>query len=876
MRNRHSLYFIGLLYLAIGLLTPARFALGQNKPPLVPQEQIESLESSFSDVQQVESSIRAKFAYRRLVRDAESLLAEYPSAPNRFEILGILFHSQKALISLDKTAENRDALLETCHRLSEAPDEYAAIRLDADLLLSQAEAARRGGDGRARAEALRLLVDRYQGTPVEAKVIRIAMTLALEAGEVSLIEYLSGLITDRFSNDLQMIAFLREKLPSTIIGAPFIATMLDSEGKTVRFPMDNLGRTTALFFWSKSGDGEEHLKQLSELTKDRPQTSEYRIAIVSVNLDDLPDAGESILRKHGLNWPALSLPGGRNSLAYQAYVRKDPRPVTISPTGVASLFIYGGNMHSQGYERWLRSSHARTWTDPYYGSCIQSLLTGEFLILDPQGSFDPALPPELKALSPTGASKLKRTGASVPEDKLKAIQACFTPAPVRYNPDFDTAKSGYEKAEALCRKTISAHPDAPDLWIVRNRCIVALMGLWKITLNNEYLKRASSEATAAIEAGYPEGTDAVARLCLARHALHATGVEPTAVINELAQSAPNSQSSGPALAAATLLSMEIGDRLLHEQYRRSLLEQHLDNPALWTLTAFLLDRYHRYWMVTEPFVSGRVHDRREGYALGHGQPDEFNRTVRSQFKSVDGKTIRIPEDTKGKWIVITFVPPDKLNELRTQSDPFAEDRPFHDVTHIGAVLDSEVDEVQAHLRKLKDPSAYPILLVPDGLEDPIARQLGFQAGVNTVVLRPDGKVATVIGGLTAKQMRRGVPFGNVIQWYDEAAVDEALAAGNLKEAQRIAFAYAPIEEPAPPDAKNAPQPKSISLAHRRSRAKVLMAMGDWKAALADAEAIHATLESQAAGLSMRTAELDEIEKLKATIASRLEQVTTDE
>ena len=85
-----------------------------------------------------------------MIREGDSLLRSYPTAPNRYQVLGILFRGRREFLSLDKSAGNREALIETSRQLAGAPDVYAAIRLDADLLLSQTELARQGADLEAR------------------------------------------------------------------------------------------------------------------------------------------------------------------------------------------------------------------------------------------------------------------------------------------------------------------------------------------------------------------------------------------------------------------------------------------------------------------------------------------------------------------------------------------------------------------------------------------------------------------------------------------------------------------------------------------------------------------------------------------------------
>ena len=46
-----------------------------------------------------------------------------------------------------------------------------------------------------------------------------------------------------------------------------------------------------------------------------------RFQFVSMNMDDLPDAGEGILRGLGLDWHALSMPNGQDNPIYQGCIK---------------------------------------------------------------------------------------------------------------------------------------------------------------------------------------------------------------------------------------------------------------------------------------------------------------------------------------------------------------------------------------------------------------------------------------------------------------------------------------------------------------------------------------------------------------------------
>ena len=878
MKKNRLIRGISVVIAAVGLcVVPANvFATkAPQEAERVPANRIEELQTKLAETEQARSSARKKLALKRVLRAGDALLKQNEAAPNRYEVLGVLFRGHQALLGVDDSATNRAAFLKTCRQLATAPDEYAAIRLDADLLLSQAELAKRGADPQARAEALKPLVERYQNTEVEAKVVRIAMLMALEFGDARLVSHLRQVIAERFAGDAKMINFQRDKLAGQVFGAPFIGRFEQADGKHVRFPMDFLGTTTALYFWSRENGGMEDLQELATAWKQVKPEDAARLRFVSLNLDDLPDAGESILRDLGLAWPALKMPAGKDHPIYKTYARRDPAIITVSPTGYAAIFLSGGRS-SRGYERNLQSMLARVWTMPRYNSQLHSVFSGEWLVVDPQDKFEPAAPPEWNAITGSDPEKtdlLTRTPASVPEDKLREIQACFIQPPLRYRTPIDQLRTGLEKADALCRQAIAAHANADDLWIVRNRRIIALLGLWQLERNQVHFEAAVAEARAALDQGLPAGTDVVARFCLAKQALRADGSDPTAVISTLIQQTGGEQAPGPALAAAAVLALDSGNRRLHEQYRAALLEKHASDPMMWTSTAFFLNRYHRYWLYHPPFVAGWTYGRRQGHFLAIGQPEDAQRTLQTELKTLDGDTMRIPEDTAGKWTVIEFVSSAEGNRHIQRYGAFAEARPFRDVRRFAAVFDEDAETVSAKLAEKKNPDSFPTLLVPDGLRNRIVNQLGILAEderPNLLILRPDGSIAAAVSGLTMSYQKGNV-IQSVIEWHDEEAVDAALSRDDLEEAKRLAFAFAPRAEPESADSKKKTKPTPISIPHRRSRAKVYMAMQDWENALEDIQETYLQVNSKAGWLSMRTAELEKTEKLKAEILAALKQ-----
>jgi len=871
--------WVGFSFLSIPLL-------GQNAVEGIQADEIKELDAKRIEAGKAASVARKKLAIRRVIREAEALIKKHSSSPSRYEALSILFRAQQTLVSLDNSSTNRKAFLATCEKLASAPNEYAALRLDADLLLTQAESARKGGDSHARSNALRPLVDRYRDTEVEAKVIRIAMIMGLEFGNNRLVNDLRKVIAERMPGNLDLINFQRDKLAGQVFGAPFVGTFAWGGGNTARFPMDFLGTTTAVYFWSKEEGGLEDLKELAEAWKTNVSDSEVaaagRFRFVSVNLDDLSDAGESILRSHGLEWPALRMEGGRENPIYKAYCRFHPRVLRISPTGYAAMYLTSSRA-GRGYERNLQSWLARQWTRADYNSHLQSIFAGEFLIIPTEDSFDPAAPPELKATTNNESAalkKLKRNDSSVPEEQLKEIQACFIAPPVRYVIPYDQVLENYEKADVLCRKAISSHPSAPDLWVVRNRRIVALLGLWKLKGEYRYFSSAVEESKVAMKAELPPGTDVVARFCLARESLRNTYVDSEASIRGFAE-ADGKQASAPELAVAALLALDVGKRKLHEDYRRAFLDAYAEHPAMWTITAFFLERYHRYWMYHPPFVAGWTYGRRQGHFLGVGEPEDANRTLNIELKTLDGDTVRFPKEDEEKWTIVSFVSNAEQSNYVARYGKFAGERPLDDINLLSAVLDDDVNATRKFLESQKSPNPFPTLLVPGGLSHPVVKKMGIivdgedvernRRTSNLLLLRPDGSIALALSGSTMRYNKANV-MQNVIELHDEKMVDEALHRGDIDEAKRLSFAHAPKEQVPPPDAPRSWKPKKISIPHLRSRAKVYLVMGELESAATDAEQVYLAVNQKAGYISMRTDDLEEIEALRETIRKKRNKV----
>jgi len=343
--------------------------------------------------------------------------------------------------------------------------------------------------------------------------------------------------------------------------------------------------------------------------------------------------------------------------------------------------------------------------------------------------------------------------------------------------------------------------------------------------------------------------------------------------------ADGKQASAPKLAVAALLALDVGERKLHEEYRRAFLDAYAEHPAMWTITAFFLERYHRYWMYHPPFVAGWTYGRRQGHFLGIGESEDANRSLSLELKTLDGDTVRFPKEDEEKWTIVSFVSNAEQSNYVARYGKFISERPVDNANLITVVLDDDANATREVLVAKKSPDPFPTMLLPGGIRNPVVQKLGITVDgedvepnrrvPNLLLLRPDGGIALMLSGSTMRFNKVNV-MQNVIELHDEKMVDEALSRGDIEEAKRLAFAHAPVEQLPPPDAPRNWKPKKISLPHLRSRAKVYFAMGELESAATDAEEVYLAVNQKAGYISMRTDDLEEIEALQETIRKKRE------
>ena len=269
----------------------------------------------------------------------------------------------------------------------------------------------------------------------------------------------------------------------------------------------------------------------------------------------------------------------------------------------------------------------------------------------------------------------------------------------------------FEKADKLCRETISSHSNAPDLWIVRNRRIVALCGLWKLKGEYSYFAQAVEEAKATLKSNLPQGIDIIARFCLARESLRNENTDAEDLIRDFTKK-DGEKRIRPLTCSRFNACPRCGRPKASRKIPPGLPRRICRAPYHVDCNCLFLDRYHRYWMYHPPFVAGWTYGRRQGHFLAVGEPEDANRSLQLELITLDGKTVRFPKQDNDNWTVISFAQNAEQSNYLARYGKFVEERPVNNVDLVTAVLEDDANATRQIIDTKKTPDLFPTMLVP--------------------------------------------------------------------------------------------------------------------------------------------------------------------
>ena len=754
MRTRHSKYlqFVAICTASV-LFTLTYVCIAQTESAGSSEIDLVALEKKLKEAGKISSSIRKRRAYKNVVRDGEALVEKSLVAAKRFSVLEIIFQCQTKLLALENSDRNRQLLFATSGRLVEAPDKFSDLRIEADLLLLERDLSAKKADVKERAKALESLIARYRDTPGEKKCLMMATLIVAKLNAVDLEKKISRALGERFAGDLDVIKWRRGRRDYSYFPVVFSGSFTRADGTSLTFPIDNIGHTSLIYFWSKeTPDIESHLGAVKELQSRFPNHFE----VFSFNVDDLPDSGEKILRTLGLDWAVMRLPGGRESETYRVFATRDPIGLRLNAYG-------HGFLRSPLTEA---TPMEQNFDEIRYLSQLQSLLVGEFLVAATDQEEKPVL-----------------TADSVPRKTLDAIQACFIAAPMRYRLTRTEALVNYEKAEKLCRKVITQFPKAPDLWLVRNRRIIALLGMWKLAIEPKYLEAAAEEARAALTVNPPRGANIAPHYCLAKEAFRKGNSIPEQVLSTFIEVTGGPEAPLSAYAAAAILAIDVNSRELHSKYREILLKKDNSEAVIWPVVSFLRDQVHSYRLFKPnlyfpPILARRIERANLRRNAGVADPTLVaNGPLQAELKTLTGGVVKLPQATDRMMTLLMFIEPPTdaavdlpvmINGKITEDAkgnkkevPGIMQRTFalvdehaSEIKVIAAFLTDDEKRVQSLMKKNDWPCQ--TVIAPGGLTNPLVNRLGILSAdrvPNIVLLRPDGTVVWTLSGIVHPQVR---------------------------------------------------------------------------------------------------------------------------
>lgn len=847
------------------------FYVANSRAQEIPKSEIISLQEELAEEIKETSATQKRRACKSIIRKGNSLIEAAPTAPNRFQILSILLQSHRRLLVMDNTDKNRESLYENCALLAKAPDAYADLRLEADLILLEKEQSEKNATVDQRAQALADLVKRYRNTSGEAKSLMMGALIAPKLDAFALEKYLIKSLNERFQSDHEVIEFRKKNLNASLLDVVFSGTYKAADGTSIVFPMDRLGHTSLLYFWSN--ETSDLALRFSEVKAIQAQFP-HQFTVYSFNLNELPDAGEKILREHDLDWKALHFPLGKMNPVFKNYIDSDPGAllvnaqghslITSSPMHNGSLPLIPSNQSKEAREKLGFVDKVTTETNfptldvsldhPRFLSQIQSLFIGDFLVADkPQAS------------------------QTIPAATLDAIHACFTPAPHRYLLSQEQALTQYTIAEKLCQAAITSHPDSSDLWSIRNSRIIALLGMWNLATDPKHLEAAVQEAQTTLAMSLPPAANIVAQFCLAKNKLR-NGESPTAVLDAFIESTGGNDPPPTAIAAAALLSMDANERDYHAKFRTALLEKSNDNPALWPVFSFLRDRHHtfRAFHATHSRFGFTRAERHAHYRniAALDEPADTSRIIKADLSTLDGKAISLPQATDNKITFVAFLelPADEESEKVQDSHikritTFVDAHQPKGIKLIAVFLNDEAEKIKALVKK--NEWTCEIAMLPKGLNNPLVSQLGILSTdltPNIFLLRPDGSISWSVSGLRYPVQGNGLQ--SAISGGMEAQLDvlqmeiakQALDKGEFETAVKLfSEALAP---------KNLKGDWWGTFRHY-SRARAYVGLRNWDSALADMDRAFEAHQAFGWGKEHRCELIKEMELYKADILDQL-------
>ena len=713
-----------------------------------------------------------------LIRKSQALIDDHPEAVNRYQLLKIMLDAQRQLLGLKRTSRLQAEFMNTCKKLSEAPVEYIEMRLVADIVLMNMEQNKLDATADQRIVALGKLLETYRDTTAEIKALIIGAKIASTLGALEFRKKMIRALEVRFAGYPTAIAFRKKILENRILDVVFAGTYERVDGVKMSFPIDRIGRPFIVLFWSRETLGfRSYLEQVKAQQDKYPELYE----IYSFNVDELADAGQSVLGEIGLKCTAMRVPGGRSSNVFVTYgQKKDPNAVIFNEYGRSTLLSafdlqsrekkkkHGAHGHAgkPGYTSFTYPKPTPTFARSI--EQLSSLLIGEFLI----------------EAGVIGSEDTDTSSSGSMQRELRAILSKFSLPPFRYRLTPDRAMSDYKEIESRCRKSIEKYPQDAELWKLQSMRIISLQGMWKVSGDSRYFEQAVREAKTVLSKKPSLSAQIVAQFCLAKDALRREEI-PRPVLETFVDATGGANAGAMALSAAVILSLDANRLDLFEHYSTLLLGVG-DLKVNCPVASYVRNPYHRlYRLKAKEFQVGADDMYTMKYALrslvvNHDVVPMRKKLSGFSLRYLDGKTRTFPDGVTKDLTLLVFIEPSaNVNPSLPASiysapgDPNGKKKgqaagPSGFMVDVVKLTDSHVakslevvfavlSDDDAQVRSLQKRYTWPwkIAYVPKGLSNPLVRKLGILSAdhiPNAFLIRRDGTIAWSGKGLEHKKI----------------------------------------------------------------------------------------------------------------------------
>ena len=660
-----SIFIFGATILSLNV-----YAIDEEKVKAVAELKVElpfaiQLKAKMKEAEEIVSASSQRRAYKKIIRDAEKAVKKSPESESRFEYIALIFECQKATFTLQPNVEHQKAIVKTARVLQKAPDKYAKIRVEADVLFLQMALSQSEENPENKAVLIAELADRYRNTPGEAHSLILTTNLAFELGNRLLLKAFKDTLSKRFGHDPDVVAFMRDRFASNN-SINFNGVYNTADNKKISFPM---GQPYLLVFWSN--DTPMFVDKVKAITSFQTR---YKSAlkVYSFNLDEMPDSAKNTLRRLKLDWVPMKLTDGiHNPLFVSLGTSNLYSALLVNSHGLAQTKKVGARVPSihRNYEEDVKRSDVKP--------LLASLYNGEFLIKREAEISDPS---------------------TIANETLEKIRACFVFGPDRYQLSAEKVLENFKKARSFCVESGLKDKELSGFGLVNDFHIMANLGLWRSNGLLEHLESAIQLSKETIAKGGTIETKLLAHFVLSLGKIVKKEKDASVVLKNFIAQFADKERGASVYSAALVLAVQAHLRKEYQSYKNILRFKYMSDSTAYALTSLLYDEVGMKDLFEGAFPDG-------------GVLSEINKNIKKPFEvsgvDINKKTFKLPSGSDKIHISVFY---EGVGDKKTQSmqhilfthlNKVIARRPLNDIEVTCVFKDIKAEQIEVLMKKNK-------------------------------------------------------------------------------------------------------------------------------------------------------------------------------